>query len=306
MRSKELDWPRNAKGNYLPDHGKLPLHVHAIQQYLADPVHHHKSVGRAMYALQRENGRKLSFTNVDCERMKRNCSFWHRQNINEPYEVFKERFRAVFEHHYGDHDWCVSVADGGWCKYKNNPVLIEEARAQNGFRDKIVIHQQQYQKVFQIFEHFSTDDMMKQLYHHWSSQKNESLNQQVMRVMPKDKRFSLSMEFHDQLAWVVIVDSLGYEAGANRLFSTVGFGIDPITAAYLDRRNMKRAYDAVHFIRPDIKTERIRLKAKMIKDGLRELPQRHVFPCFCVFSSPVVLANTVDSWYCMRVTGYCI
>jgi len=73
--------------------------------------------------------------------------------------------------------------------------------------------------------------------------------------------------------WVVIVDSLGYEAGANRLFSTVGFGIDPITAAYLDRRDMKRAYDAVHFIRPDIKTEQIRLKAKMIKDGLRQLEE---------------------------------
>jgi len=27
MRSKELDWPRNEKGVYIPNHGKLPLHA---------------------------------------------------------------------------------------------------------------------------------------------------------------------------------------------------------------------------------------------------------------------------------------
>jgi len=72
MRSKELDWPRNEKGVYLPDHGKLPLHVWAIRHYLADPTHRCKSFGRALYALQRENGRKLKFTNVDCDRLKQN------------------------------------------------------------------------------------------------------------------------------------------------------------------------------------------------------------------------------------------
>jgi len=79
----------------------------------------------------------------------------------------------------------LSMMMAGWCKYKNNPVLIEEARVSNGFRDKMV-HAQQYKKVMQIYEHFCTDTMLQQLYHHWSLQKNKSLNQQVMQVMLKD------------------------------------------------------------------------------------------------------------------------
>jgi len=137
MRSKELDWPRNEKGVYLPDHGKLLLHIRAIQHYLADPTHHCKSFGRALYALQHENGRKLKFMNIDCDCLKQNFTFWHQQNKNEPYDVFKECFRAVIEHHYGEHEWCVSINDeDGWCRFKNNPVLIKEAKVANQFRDK--------------------------------------------------------------------------------------------------------------------------------------------------------------------------
>jgi len=47
------------------------------------------------------------------------------------------------------------------------------------------------------------------------------------------------MEFHDCLAWIVIVDSLGYKEGATRLFSAVGFNIDNIAAAYLGWRDQK-------------------------------------------------------------------
>ena len=39
------DWPRNAKGKYLDDKGKLPLRVHSIDKFLADPAHQCKSFG---------------------------------------------------------------------------------------------------------------------------------------------------------------------------------------------------------------------------------------------------------------------
>jgi len=119
-RMQKSDWPKTKGSANVSDKGKLPLFVRAIDSYFADPSHRIKSVGRGMYAIVCELGRKLKFTNVDCEQIKRNMGFWHRQNIDEEFEVFKGCFLAVIEHHYGDHNWCVGVEEGGWCQYKNN------------------------------------------------------------------------------------------------------------------------------------------------------------------------------------------
>lgn len=48
-RHKETEWPRDDKGKFLKDRGKLPLHVDVIEKKLADPIHRRKCFGKALY-----------------------------------------------------------------------------------------------------------------------------------------------------------------------------------------------------------------------------------------------------------------
>jgi len=66
-----------------------------------------------MYNIEGRKGKELKFTATDCERLKRNFSFWHRQNRHDTYEVFVSRYRAVIDHHFGDHSSCQSKEEGG-------------------------------------------------------------------------------------------------------------------------------------------------------------------------------------------------
>jgi len=73
-------WPKTKGGKYVVDQGKLPLRVRQIIRFLADPSHRGKSFGRALYKLEGKRGKELKFTATDCEWLKENYSFWHKQN----------------------------------------------------------------------------------------------------------------------------------------------------------------------------------------------------------------------------------
>jgi len=90
MTDKEKEWPKNKSGNFVADHGKLPLRVKEIDKMLADPSHHCKSWGRALYKLYFEKGQQIGMTKIDCEHLKWNFSYWHCQNVIKPFKKFQK------------------------------------------------------------------------------------------------------------------------------------------------------------------------------------------------------------------------
>ncbi len=60
-------WPKTKGGKYVNDKEMLPLHVQEIDHFLADPSHHGKSFGCALYKLEGKRGKELKFTSIDCE-----------------------------------------------------------------------------------------------------------------------------------------------------------------------------------------------------------------------------------------------
>lgn len=63
--------------------------------------------------------------------------------------------------------------------------------------------------------------MLKQAYHQYNSQKNESINQLIATVAPKNKTFSKTKSLEDRINLVIILDSIGYELGVERLFDAL-------------------------------------------------------------------------------------
>jgi len=123
LNNKAVHWPKTKGGSYTANNGKLPLHVIAINFFLADPLHHDKSFGCALYKVEKKWQRELKFMAVDCKHLKRKYNFWQWQNKCETYDIFQHHYCVVIDHHFGDHSCCQCKEDGGWCKFKNNDEL---------------------------------------------------------------------------------------------------------------------------------------------------------------------------------------
>jgi len=263
---KETCWPRK-NGKYLLDHGKLPLHVPEIERFLADPAHRCKCVGKELFKLAEERGKELSFDKIDCARLKRNFSYWLRQNCNEPFEIFEQRFPCIVEHHFGRHEYCVGRDEGGWCKYKGNPALILKAKQEHRYHDKDK-EPALYMALMNIMKRFSTKEMLMQLWHpHWI-QKNESLNQLVSILAPKDKHLSSSMSLSDRVALVVIVDSVGFAQGLSKVFKKIVCSLPASTLECLKRQDAHREYDKKYHQNIDNKCRHGAAKQEVIKASL--------------------------------------
>ncbi len=218
--NKATCWPKKNK-KYADDHGKLPLRVPAIQRYLADPMHRCKSFGRDLFKFVEQKGKELGFDKIDCARLKRNFTYWLRQNCNEPFHIFVHRFACVLEHHFGIHDFCKGKKEGGWCKYKDDEEMMKKAMEENRYHDK-QMEADLYDAVRTIWCKYATEDMLRQSHHPYWCQKSESLNQLVTVFAPKDKHLSASMSLSDRIALVVIVDSVGFAQGVMEIMEEIG------------------------------------------------------------------------------------
>jgi len=239
--NKETCWPRR-NGNYLIDYGKLPLRVPEVEHYLADPMHRCKSFGRELFKLVEEKGKQLRFDKIDCARLKRNFTYWLRQNCNEPFHVFVYRFACVLEHHFGIHDFCKGKKEGGWCKYKGDEEMMAKAREENRYHDK-QMEAPLYAAVLAIWRRYATEEMLRQSHHPYWCQKSESLNQLVTVFAPKDKHLSASMSLSDRVSLVVIIDSVGFLQGIFEVMEEIGCKVPASTMECLKQRDAKHEYD---------------------------------------------------------------
>jgi len=101
--NKAVHWPKTKGGSYVANNGKLPLHVRAINCFLANPLHCGKSFGHALYKVEKKKSRELKFTAVEYEHLKRNLNIWQQQNKGETYDVFQHCYHVVIDHHFGNH-----------------------------------------------------------------------------------------------------------------------------------------------------------------------------------------------------------
>jgi len=111
-----------------------------------------------------------------------------------------DKSEQVILHHFNDHSKCDE-----WCKYRQpckSPQ--EEEQRQERFRKK---DNELWQHVKPIFDELTTPEKMKQCFHKFSCQKNESLNDTMALIAPKNKTFSLTSSLRDRTHFVVTLDS---------------------------------------------------------------------------------------------------
>jgi len=117
--------------------------------------------------------------------------------------------------------------------------------------------QQLYDNVCTVLSKFGTVEMLQQLYHPYSSQKSELLNQQVSRVAPKDKHFSSTMSLHDRINLVIITDSVGYHEGLSQICKGLSMQLFMPSLVFLQKKDRHRVYMQAYHKRKPVKAKQM-------------------------------------------------
>lgn len=110
--------------------------------------------------------------------------------------------------------------------------------------------------------------MLTMMYHPYSSQKNEAINQAIATVAPKNKTFCKTMSLTDRINLVIIIDSVRYEVGIARIISALsGCTNAPmvILKTWLKRRDSKKNWIREHAKKRSVKQKHARKQRNKIR-----------------------------------------
>jgi hypothetical protein len=220
------------------------------------------------FALKAKNQKEIGLKKWECLNLKKQAGYFFKGNANQelPFVEFGKKVHCIYLHHFNDHRCC----NVSWCKILKSqrdvdPLPITDAY-RNKFRSKSCDA-----KLFKMVEEgmapYLTTHALKQVYHQWHSNKNESLNRKCTAVAPKDRYFSGTMSLSDRLAYVAISDSVGYLESHRRLSTEIGFWlITPVLAEWCRRADRRMRVKYKWRRRPEVKRKR----AQKIHDDMRE------------------------------------
>lgn len=246
-------WPKTTKGKPKDDHGKLSVHELAPRVNLADPNHRTKVLGKHLYPLtgvRKSSGKKIS--KAMAERLKLHFGKALHQNRHKEGAELRLALLASLEHEFGNHEHCSK----DWCRYLK--AKTDEARSDLAPRwmnkeDDATL----YEALRSIYEVFLSPLKIQQMHHSHDTQKNEALNNKIVRCCPKTKTFSKSMVLFDRVDWVVIEDSIGGEAAVIAIFKKLGFCNAPqLVMDYYIYNDKRRARHSNYVAKKEVKHRR--------------------------------------------------
>ena len=173
---------------------------------------------------------------IDCRRLQRNFSYALFGGLDKPFEDFKRGLKASVEHHFNNHEFC----NIQWCSALQKQARGEEVE-EFRYRDK-ERYGEFYEKASAVLEEFTTDAKLREMYSRCSSQKCEQFNGAVAQVAPKDRTYCGTLSLVGRVHLAVILNSLGYEDGVDRIFRRLGFEMDSNLHTYLNVLDIRRSY----------------------------------------------------------------
>jgi hypothetical protein len=100
---------------------------------------------------------------------------------------------------------------------------------------------------------FTTEEGLRDLYHDVHSNKCESINGFVTKVLPKKKHFYRTIADPGRTYLALGIDSLGYQEFYRRLFIELGLDMTPVIRTQHIQINNKRNFHSAYVQRPLVK-----------------------------------------------------
>jgi len=221
--NNNLDEPpfvHNDKGDKVvrPDKGELPADI-PEPSFLADPNHRKKSLANVLHQLEgKKASTKFTMTKMDVLRLATNFAYMVRTLPQQSEDNCVTCGKAVLDHHFDDHTHC-----GDWCSRKN---LSNEEKQQSTkhCRDK-ERDAKLYEELHDRIERFVTKEALLEVAHGMDTQCNESFNNVVAWIAPKNKACSKSNSLKHRIAFALGVNALGVLSFYQELFLLLGIAM---------------------------------------------------------------------------------
>ena len=266
------DWPfeyRTTKHGkeykaYYKDYGKVPLNIPQVQVFKSDIGHRVKCIGSMVFShkyksKEPEKKGEIGLHRWECLKLKKMAGYYFKRDDNQalPLEEFKSKSHCIYLHHFNDHSCC----NVSWCKVLKserpvNPLqLTASYLAKFRCKDK---DSKLFHKLIKGYEPYLNDAALEQVYHEYSTNKNESFNRRVTAVAPKNRHFSSTMSLHDRICNVVISDSIGYLKGLQAILSKchIDLKLHPVLKEWCSRKDQVMKKEAVRRKLPEVKKKR--------------------------------------------------
>jgi len=219
-----------------PNRGELPRHI-PEPKMLADPNHRKKTLKGVLYKhLKVRKDLRHGLTRCDVIRVTTNFCYMVRslKQYTTDDEIVTAG-KAVVEHHFDNHEYC-----GAFCKRK--PLNTEQRQQQQKlYRDKTK-HANLYAYLTETMARFITLDALKEVQHGSDTLLNESLNNTIAWLAPKNKTYSSTQSLLNRVSIAVCISTLGTRVYFDRLFEKLGIVSTRDMQYYLDKQQKTRLY----------------------------------------------------------------
>lgn len=241
-------------------------------KFLADPAHRKKTFRNKLYAKkgQSEKTKDNILHEVDIIRVVRNFAYMTRQLKDRPKEEWPGAGQAVVDHHFDMHNKC-----GDFCKRKKElaaGVNDEKKVYRTMERDKDL-----YELMSGILAEYITPAKLEEIGHGYHTNVNESFNNLVAWIAPKNKVYSGSISLLARISVALGQKLAGYEVFFRRVFQAIGMEMEPGVWHYLKwageekLKHKEKSQTAEYKHKRHLKTNaKIKLFVQQLREARRE------------------------------------
>jgi len=218
----------NSNGNLVtrPDKGELPLDMDE-PKFLADPIHRKKTLKGELYRLESQKvANKKTLTKCDCVRISTNFAYMSRTLSTKTVDEYEHAAQAVLEHHFDNHEFC-----GDFCLRKNQ--TEDEKKSSTNFYRSKENDKELYELLQTKLARFVTKEALIEVGHGMDTLVNESLNNTISWLAPKNKTYSTSMSLTNRICVALIINTRGILGLFELLFDRLGISMQPDVLYFL-------------------------------------------------------------------------
>jgi hypothetical protein len=208
--------------------GKLRYPVHQ-PDFLGDPNHRVKTVCNSIKTLQKKNAKDTAgCLEIDTLRISKNFAYFVRTLSMVPEEDWGRCSVSVIDHHFDKHDNC-----GAFCRRKDE--TEEERKNSNKFYRDVEKDKPLYDALYTTIGDYLTVERLKEVAHCYDTNANESINNLIAWLAPKNKYLSGTATLRTQIATAIGIQSLGFDNFFRTLFEVMGIDMTDGTEYWLTK-----------------------------------------------------------------------
>lgn len=238
--------------------------------FLADPAHRKKTLRNHLWKLmgRGKKGGNAGLVEGDILRLTMYFIYMVRQLHDLPESEWVNAAKAVLEHHFDNHEFC-----GDFCQRKNQ--TPEEREVCTKVYRSMEEHKVLYEELKKVMEPFISIEGLREVSHGGDTQANESMNNAVSWLAPKNKTYCGSISLLNRVSVALCVNLLGYDVFMEKLFSTLGLVMNPSTWYSIKIQQQHRLDRLLYSKTSKCKIERNARVYKKLKEYFDRLNRDH-------------------------------